>query len=98
MTYLQRINYLDRKIEKAKEKIQEIEELHGYNTMYQKKQMEIEEFEHLKSWYNKKIIADYEHRKHMFCRIKNCKYYQRGSCFINKIPKANKCDYCEECD
>ena len=98
MTYLQRINYLDRKIEKAKEKMQEIEELHGHNTIYQKKQMEIEEFEHLKSWYNKKIIADYEHRKHMFCRIKNCKYYQRGACFINKIPKANKCDYCEECD
>lgn len=96
MTYLQRINYFDKKIEKAKEKMQEIEELHGHNAMYQKKQMEIEEFEHLKSWYNKKIIADCEFRKYMFCRVKNCKYYLHGKCFINKTPKVNECDYCEE--
>lgn len=37
MTYLQRINYLDKKIEKAKERMQEIEELQGHNAMYQKK-------------------------------------------------------------
>lgn len=95
MTYLQRINYFDRKIKKAKEKMQEIEELYGHNAMYQKKQMEIEEFEHLKCWYNKKIIADYEYRKYSFCRATNCRNYMRGICFINKIPKANECGYCE---
>ena len=73
MTYLQRINYLNKKIER--------------------KQMEIEEFEYLKSWYNKKVIADCESRKHRFCITKNCKYYQRGQCFINKIPENNECNF-----
>ncbi len=95
MTYLQRINYFDKKIEKAKEKLQDIEELYGHNAAFQKKQMEIDEFEHLKSWYNKKIIADNEAKKYSFCRISDCKYYLRGKCFVNKIPQSGKCDYCE---
>ena len=93
MTYLQRINYLNKKIEKAKEKLQDVEEIHGHNAAYERKQMEIEEFEYLKSWYNKKIIADCESRKHRFCIIKNCKYYQRGRCFINKMPENGECDF-----
>ena len=96
MTYLQRIDWLDRKIQRAKERLCEIEELHGQNSSYNNKQMEIEELEHLKSWYNSKIVQENKAKKYALCRISNCKYYIHSSCFIGKIPKDNNCDYCEE--
>lgn len=96
MTYLQRIDWLDKKIEKAKEKLLDVEELHGRNATYRRKEMEIEEYEHLKSWYNGKIIAEYKRDTYRLCRMKNCKYYLHGNCFLGKSPVDNACIYCRE--
>lgn len=96
MTYLQRINYLDRKIDKAKEKLESIEELYGHNSAFYKKEMEIAEYEHLKSWYNSKILQENKSKNYTLCRILNCKYYLNNNCFIGKTPRDNKCDWSEE--
>lgn len=87
MTYLQRIDWLDKKIQKAKEKLSDIELWHGQNAAYNRKQMEIEEWEHLKAWYNSKIVQGYEARKYSLCRVLDCKYYLHSKCFLGKVPK-----------
>lgn len=95
MTYLQRINQLDRKIARAKERLEEIEAIKGQNSAYRTKQMEIEELEQLKSWYNKKIVDEYETKKSRYCRISDCKWYIHGKCFLKVEPINNNCEYME---
>ena len=95
MTYLKRIDQLDKKIARAKEKLEEIEELKGQNSAYRNKQMEIDELEHLKSWYNKKIVDEYEMRKSAYCRRSDCKWYIHSKCFLKVEPINNSCEYME---
>lgn len=95
MTYLQRIDQLDKKIYRAKKRLDEIEEIKGQNKAYRNKQMEIEELEHLKSWYNKKIIDEYEEKKSRYCRMAGCKWYLHGRCFLKVEPINNNCEHME---
>lgn len=95
MTYLQRIEQLDKKLAKAKEKLLEIEMIKGMNKAYKNKQMEIDELEHLKIWYNERIVNEFNAKKYLFCRVYECKYYLHRKCFLNQQPINNDCEHKE---
>ena len=91
MTYLQRIEQLDKKLIKAREKLLEIEMIKRQNKAQQNKQMEIDELEHLKTWYNERIVNEFNAKKFLFCRVYECKYYLHGKCFLSQQPIDNDC-------
>lgn len=95
ITYKKRIEQLDKKIDACRVKLTEIELQYGQRAKYENKEMEIEELMYLKEWYSKKIRDDEERTKYRLCRIRRCKNYIHGTCFICRLPNDNKCDFLE---
>lgn len=91
-----RIITLQKKINTKRERLKEIEEYYGFDTRYQRTEMEIKELEHLIGWYSGKIKEEDYKNKYYVCKLQNCKYLQCNKCFIHKEPIDNKCEFYEK--